>query len=155
MEEMQVGQLQHPVRRVKEGIRRRLLCQQRQIAQAKGYIDLPAEELPQRTPVPTEQDHLRRIAGGGVHSSDELLRPGRHNLRLELEPLGVIPSGGELCQSPFPPQPLRLLHALGKNRRMDIQAAVDRHVMFYFHLSFVLSDFEYKKTAGSVGGIFE
>ena len=91
MEEMQVGQLQHPVRRVKEGIRRRLLRQQRQIAQAKGYIDLPAEELLQRCPVSAEQDYFRRIAGGGIHSPNELLRPGRHYLRLELEPLGVIP----------------------------------------------------------------
>ena len=36
---------QHPVRRRKEGIRRRLLRQQHQIAQAKGYIDLPAKKL--------------------------------------------------------------------------------------------------------------
>ena len=91
MEELQVGQLQHSVRRLKEGIRRRLLRQQHQIAQAKGYIDLPAEELLQRCPVSAEQDDFRRIAGRGIHSTDELLRPGRHYLRLELEPLGVIP----------------------------------------------------------------
>ena len=81
MEELQVGQLQHPVRRRKEGIRRRLLRRQYQIAQAQGYIGLPAESPLQLCPVSAEQDYHRRSAGGGIHSPEDPLRPGRHSPR--------------------------------------------------------------------------